>query len=213
MSEQKAYAAYQTFMALKQHFSKSTYDYFKYNGRIKSNINSFRMKKDRFQFELLTRKYDESELIDFLVANLIRTPNIWIGELCKNPEHAEHYKEWKKNKQALTYQFTCDILSIKSSMNHLQQVDQDFNQLFASRLNEHPMLLDIYTEGTISLETLIGIDLVLGCFAQWERDLSGDIIWDDLYQLCRQYAPFLRYDVKKRNTFKKILVREFASVI
>ena len=204
MSEASAYKAYQTFIALKQHFSKTNYDYFKYNGRIKSNINSFRTKKDRFQFERLTRKYGESELVEFLVANLIRNPDVWVGELCKNPEHDEHYKNWKKKQQALTYEFRCDILCLK-------ELNKDFNEMFLCRSNEYPELLDLYTEGTISLETLIGIDLVLGCFIHWERNLKGDIIWDDLYHMCRQYTPFLNYDVKKRNMFKEILKKEFAS--
>jgi len=52
MSEASAYKAYQTFIALKQHFSKNNYDYFKYNGRTKSNINSFRTKKDNFKIML-----------------------------------------------------------------------------------------------------------------------------------------------------------------
>ena len=157
MSEASAYKAYQTFLALKQHFSKTNYDYFKYNGRIKSNINSFRTKKDRFHFEKLTRKYGEGELVNFLVANLIANPDVWIGELSRNPDYDVRYQNWKKTKQALTYQFQSDILSIKSSMNHLHQVDQDFNQLFLTRVDEYPQLFDFYNEGTISLETIIGI--------------------------------------------------------
>lgn len=213
MSEASAYKAYQTFLALKQHFSKTNYDYFKYNGRIKSNINSFRTKKDRFHFEKLTRKYGESELVNFLVANLISTPDVWIGELSRNPDYDVRYQNWKKTKQALTYQFQSDILSIKSSMNHLHQVDQDFNQLFITRVGEYPQLFDFYNEGTISLETIIGIDVVLGCFRYWDRVLSGDIIWDDFYHMCLKYTPFLNYNVKQRNKFKEILWKEFASVI
>jgi hypothetical protein len=204
MSEASAYKAYQTFIALKQHFSKTNYDYFKYNGRIKSNINSFRTKKDRFQFERLTRKYGESELVEFLVSNLISNPDVWVGELCRNPDYDVRYQNWKKKKQALTYQFQCDILCIK-------ELDKSFNVLFQCTQMEHPRIFDLYNEGTISLETIIGIDMVLGCFVHWDRILKGDIIWDDFYHMCRQYTPFLNYDVKQRNKFKDILRKEFTS--
>ena len=116
-------------------------------------------------------------------------------------------------KQSLTYQFQSDILSIKSNMNHLQQVDQDFNQLFLTKSDEYPQLFEFHTEGTISLETLIGVDLVLGCFRHWERELSGDVIWDDFYHMCIKYTPFLNFSVSQRNKFKEILWKEFASVI
>ena len=157
MSEASAYKAYQTFIALKQHFSKTHYDYFKYNARIKSNINSFRTKKDRFQFERLTRKNGESELIEFLVSNLISNPDVWVGELCRNSDYDVRYQNWKKKKQALTYQFQCDILCIK-------ELDKSFNVLFQCNQMEHPRIFDLYNEGTISLETIIGIVMVLGCF-------------------------------------------------
>ena len=204
MSEKSAYKAYQTFIALKQHFSKTNYDYFKYNGRIKSNINSFRTKRDRFQFERLTRKYGESELVEFFVSNLIVKPDVWVGELCRNPDYDEQYQNWKKKKQALTYQFQCDILCLNEST-------ESFNDLFKCTQSEHPKLFDSYNEGSISLETIIGIDMVLGCFRHWDRVLKGDIIWDDFYHMCRQYTPFLNYDAKRRIKFKEILRKEFAS--
>mgnify|MGYP003110182348 CR=1 FL=1 len=204
MSEASAFKAYQTFIALRQHFSKNNYDYFKYNGSTKSNINSFRVKKDRFHFERLTRKYGESDLFNFFVANLVINPDVWIVDLCRKPEHDVRYENWKKKQQALTQQFQCDILCLNEST-------ESFNDLFKCTQMEHPKLFDLYNEGAISLETTIGIDMVLGCFGHWDRVLKGDIIWDDFYHLCRQYTPFLNYDAKCRIKFKEILRKEFAS--
>jgi len=204
MSESSAYQAYQSFVAIKQHFMKSSYDYFKYGGKVKSSLNSFRSKKDRFHFERLTRKYDESELVDFFVSNLIKSPDVWVGDLCRNPNYDEHYQNWKKKKRDLTHQFQCDILCLNEST-------ESFNDLFSCTQSEHPKLFDMYNEGAISLETIIGIDMVLGCFKHWDCVLRGDIIWDDFYHLCRQYTPFLNYDAKCRIRFKEILRKEFFS--
>ena len=213
MSEATAFNAYNKFIALKQHFTSTSYDFFKYKGKVRSNLNTFKTKKDRFFFEKVSRKYEGDELIIFYVSNLIKNRDIWIGELAKNAACEKTYLDWKKMKQSLTYQFQSDILSIKSNMNHLQQVDQDFNQLFLTKSDEYPQLFEFHTEGTISLETLIGVDLVLGCFRHWERELSGDVIWDDFYHMCIKYAPFLNFSVSQRNKFKEILWKEFASVI
>lgn len=213
MSEVTAFNAYNKFIALKQHFNSTSYDFFKYKGKVRSNLNTFKTKRDRFFFEKVSRKYEGEELILFYVSNLIKNRDVWIGELARNVACEKTYLDWKKTKQSLTYQFQSDILSIKSSMNHLHQVDQDFNQLFITRVGEYPQLFDFYNEGTISLETIIGIDVVLGCFRYWDRVLSGDIIWDDFYHMCLKYTPFLNYNVKQRNKFKEILWKEFASVI
>ena len=213
MSEATAFNAYNKFIALKQHFTSTSYDFFKYKGKVRSNLNTFKTKKDRFFFEKVSRKYEGDELIIFYVSNLIKNRDIWIGELARNAACEKTYLDWKKRKQSLTYQFQSDILSIKSNMNHLHQVDDDFNQLFLTKPDEYPQLFEFHTEGTISLETLIGINLVLGCFRPWERALSGDVIWDDFYHMCIKYQPFLEYNVKQRNKFKEILWKEFASVI
>ena len=125
MSEKTAYAAYQTFLALKQHFSKGKYDYFLYNGKIKSSLNSFRTRKDRYFFEKLTRKYSEKELLGFYVSNLIKNSDVWVGELCKNKECEDTYIEWKRKKESLTYSFQSDVSVIRG-------MESDFNRLSLS---------------------------------------------------------------------------------
>lgn len=206
MSEKTAYEAYQKFLSLKQHFSKNnSYNYFKYNGKVRTNLNSFRTKNTRYFFEAISRKYtSEQELIGFYVCNLIKEPDIWIGELVRNKECDERYVQWKKKKEALTYLFKCDILTLNETVDN-------FNSLFRCRQNEYPILIDAYNENDISLETLIGIDHVLNCFDEWNKTLSGDIIWQDLYHLCVCYKPFLSYNESIRMKYREILKKEFTS--
>lgn len=204
MSESTAFDAYNKFMALKQHFSSSSYDFFKYHGKVRSNINTFRTKKDRFFFEKISRKYQGQELINFYVSNLIKNRDIWIGELTRDAECDRTYISWKKRIQSLTYNFQCDTIL-------LHEKCETFNDLFSCEepYNEYPKLFDVYQEGDIQLESIIGIDFVLGCFGSWNRNYKGDIIWDDFYHLCRSYTPFLNYDVETKMKFKKLLQKEF----
>ena len=200
MSQQSAFAAYQMFLALKQHFSKGNYDYFRYNGKIKANMNSFQLKKDKYFYEKVSRNYNPKELIGFFVSNLVSNPDVWIGELARDKECERVYLEWKKKKQALTYVFKNDIQGI---------VRENFDGLFVGNSSEHPELLNLYTEGTIALETLIGIDLVVGCFKDWNAFLSDDIIWQDLFHLCSCYLPFLDYNEDTKKKFRTVLREEF----
>ena len=200
MSQESAFAVYQMFLALKQHFASGNYDYFKYHGKIKTNMGSFQLRKDRHFYEKISRTYSPDELVDFFVSNLINNSDIWIGELTRNKECDQVYLSWKERKQQLVYFFKNDIQGIAK---------ENFDGLFVGNSNEHPELLNLYTEGTIALETLIGIDLVVECFKDWNGFLSDDIIWQDLFHLCSCYRPFLDYNDVMKKKFRTILREEF----
>ena len=53
--------AYKTYLALKNHFTKSTYDYHKYNKKTRASLQSFYKRKDRFWFEKVSRQKTEKE--------------------------------------------------------------------------------------------------------------------------------------------------------
>ena len=61
-----AFECYKEYVDLKNHFTKPSYDYFKYNGRVKVSLDKFEQRKDRFLFAKLAKKTD---LEGFLVAN------------------------------------------------------------------------------------------------------------------------------------------------
>ena len=198
-----SFDTYKLFLALKQHFSTTnSYDYFKYHGKVKVSHDRFRTKPDRYFYEKLAKKYNQTELLGFFVSNLIHKPDVWIGDLCKQERFENVYLNWKRKKESLSYCFGEDVSLIRKG-------EDDFEKLFECNENEHPRLLDLYTEGTISLETLMGIDLVVDCFEHWNRILGVDIIWKDIHHLCIQYKPFLNYDYITKSFYKKILRKEF----
>jgi hypothetical protein len=63
-----AFEAYQTYLALKQHFTKPGYDFFKYNGKVKVQASSFDVRKDKYQFHKLSKHTDP---INYLVSNFV----------------------------------------------------------------------------------------------------------------------------------------------
>ena len=55
--------AYKTYLALKNHFSKPNYDYFKYAGKSRTSIASFEKRKDKYWFEKISRNKDDKEIL------------------------------------------------------------------------------------------------------------------------------------------------------
>jgi hypothetical protein len=199
-----SFEAYKLFLSIKNHFGSFNYNFFMYRGRTTANTESFSIRHDKYFYENLSRRYNEKELLGFYVSCLIKNPNVWVGDISQNKEYHENYLDWKRRKESLTYCFTEDVKKIVEE-------EPDFNQLFVCKRGEHPKLFDLYNERTIELETLLGIDLVTDCFADWDKKLEDDIIWKDAYHLAKQYRPFLTMESKK-DRFRNILRKEFTDV-
>jgi len=98
--------AYKTYLAIKNHF-KTSYDYFKYNGRVKVTNESFLKRRDKYFFAKLERRYKKNELVYFFVANFMKDEGMWSGSLVGN-ESESVYKEWLKYAESLKYNFRLD---------------------------------------------------------------------------------------------------------
>ena len=94
-----------TFLAMKTHFMKDSYDYIQYNN-IKLSKEKYYKRKDRIFFEWIARNYSDKEIERFYVANfadVIDSQNIWPSNMVKYGE--KNYIEWQKKMQALQYTF------------------------------------------------------------------------------------------------------------
>lgn len=188
-----AYQMYAYYLALKKHFT-SRYDYHKYHGKINVPITSFETRKDKFFFYKLSKRSDAK---DFILANLVQNPNIWIGDMVgENGDKV--FAEWKKRQQSLSYVFKTE----------LGKLDEDFDSNLITKDGQHPKLLRLHTSGNISLETLIIIDDLTNVFSYWSKKILDNIIFPDILNTCNKYKPFLEYD---RNKMKSILVDIFAT--
>ena len=189
-----AYEMYVYYLALKRHFT-SSYDYHKYNGKINASITSFETRKDKFFFYKLSKRNNAK---DFILANMVKNPKIWIGDmLSENGEQV--FTEWTKKQQSLSYIFKSE----------LGKLDEDFDSNLITKDGQHPKLLRLHTSGNISIETLIIIDDLTNVFSYWSRKILDNIIFPDILNMCNKYKPFLNYDKSK---MKQILVTQFTTV-
>lgn len=192
-STRDAFEIYMYYLALKRHFT-TDYDYFKYNGKVKASQQSFENRKDKFQFYKLSKRKDAKE---FILANMIFDPTLWVGDLLDNEKAEEVFTEWMRKQQTLSYVFKSD----------LSELNDDFNSNLLVPDGQHPRLLQLYNMRRVNIETLVIIDDMVHNFSYWERKIADPIVFPQIKRTVEKYRPFVSYDKKKMKT---ILLERFS---
>ena len=185
--------AYKTYLALKNHFGKSTYDYFKYAGKSRASVASFEKRKDKYWFERISRQRDDNEIKEFFVANLVEaddSSSVWIGNVIRDGDTC--YKEWQRRQQSLSYIFKEQSQEMLSSNN--------LEQLFDCSKG-HPPILKMFLSGKISIETLVIWDKIFLFGNNFDKKLL-DPVWELVSLKVSKYSLFLNIDVED---YKKVL--------
>lgn len=189
--------AYKTYIAVKNHFTLDSYDYFKYNKRTNVTYDSFLKRKDKVFFAKLGSRKEEY-LEDFLVANFLHDPKIWVGELLSE-ESEERYKNWKKKQESLTYVF-------KNEIEFIDGWDaSQFNELFHIEHGEHPKIIRMLLRKEISLETFTLLNSILNFLIRFDKAIT-DPVYKEVSKLCKKYQPFLKVEKSKVKTIVKNLL-------
>ncbi len=189
-----AFDAYKQYLALKSHFTSKTYDYFKYNGAVRANRQNFDTRNDKYFFQKLSKRKD---LTDFLVALFVYgKKDAWIGDVLRNEETEQMYREWQRVRQSLTYVF----------MSDLEKFDEDLVSSFVVKDGQHPHALRLLLGRDIHIETFIILNDIMKFAPSWNRQINENVIWPEIRQKCKKYQPFMEYDKEK---CKKIVVDKF----
>lgn len=179
------YEAFILYTALKNHFTTESYDFFKYNGKVKISVDTFEKRRDKFFFHKLAKHRTPKE---FLVANfIVSNPKTWIGDMVNSTDAEINLKEYLRRTQALSYLFEEDLKKLLTNI--------DDNLIIKD--NQHPYLLKLFMRKKVSIETLVILNDLLGFFSHWNRKLTDDIMWSDIRMLCEKYRPFLQYDKQR----------------
>ena len=187
------FEAYKEYLAIKSHFSKGSYDYHKYNGKMNVKQESFNVRKDKLFYEKLAKHND---LTNFLVANLSENEKTYIRDLVYSSEADNRYNEWLKRQQSLTY-------LIKSELGKLEF---EFDKNFICKDHQHPILLRKFLGKDISLETICLLLELSGALKYWNKELKDDIIWNSIKIKLIKYSPFINID---RKHIKKIILEYY----
>jgi hypothetical protein len=179
-----AFECYKEYLALKNHFSKPSYDYFKYNGKSKLSYDKFETRSDKLFFQKIAKHPDPK---NFLLANLLRDEKTWIKDIAYSEDANRVYQEWSKRIQSLTY-------VVKNDLGHLLS---DFNSNFIATTGSHPHIVKLYLSNTICIETLIVLSDLVNCLTYWNKNMEYDPVWEQLSNKIKKYKPFINYDKAK----------------
>ena len=185
---------YKTYLAFKNHFTKVSYNYFKYSGKSRASKEAYNNRKDRYFFERMSRKKNDEEIKQYFLANFIECddPNrLWIGEIISSGE--DSYKSWTKRFQGLSYMFKSEVVVFIHKEN--------FQDLFTVKGQSHPEVLKKHLQGALSIETMVILDMILDYTKDFDKKLT-DPVWETVSLKIKKYKPFLNIDVEK---YKSIL--------
>ena len=188
-----SFDAYKTYLAIKNHFSKLNYDYFKYAGKSRASVESFNKRKDKYWFERLARQKSDHEIKDFFVSNFVNSDNpqsMWIGQLIREGEDC--YKEWMKRNQSLS-----NIVKQESE----QVLLKDNLETILDASKQHPIILKKFLSGQISIETFTIWDKIFLFRSNFDKKLL-DPVWEIVALKIQKYSLFLNINIQD---YKKIL--------
>lgn len=199
MIKVQPFDCYKSYLAMKQHFCKENYDYHRYGGKSRASLQSFYNRKDRFFFEKLSRQKDDSQVVEFFVSNFVSCDDpqsLWIGEIVRNGE--QNYTDWKRRLQSLSYTFKTEIEDVFT--------DKDFDDMFKIDGTRHPQIIKEHLSKTISLETMVILNKIIGFKDDFDKKLS-DPVWKFLSMRINKYNSFIHIDVFKfKSILKEIIV-------
>jgi len=192
------FESYKLYNALKLHFETDGYDAIKYHFKTSIKPTSFFKRKDKFFFAKLAKTY-EDELKEFYIANF-KNDVKYVGDML-NEGGERYYRDHKKIMESLTYQFQTDI-------NKLYDMDIPFDSLLEAEENNHPLIIKLWMQEEILLETVVILDSLLGFVERENKKITDTIIWPDIYRKIMKYKPFVKFDRDKclnllKDTFTK----------
>ena len=192
------FESYKLYNALKLHFETDGYDAIKYHFKTSVKPTSFFKRKDKFFFAKLASTYG-NELKEFYIANF-KNDVKYVGDML-NEGGEKYYRDHKKVMESLTYQFQTDI-------NKLNDMDVTFDSLLEAEDNNHPLIIKLWMQEEILLETIVILDSILGFVERENKKITDTIIWPDIYRKIMKYKPFVKFD---RDKYLNLLKKTFTN--
>lgn len=186
--------AYQTFIALKLHFTTDSYDYIKYNGKTRPiTEEALKKRKDYNHLRRVERKYADN-IVDYIVANFVSGQSgLWTTNF-SSLQCEKNYVDWKQRHSEFPKLFKADLAKISAEWNKSLQVVN----------GGHPPLLKQYLGKKIHIETVIAMNEILNFLPYWDKQIQDTVIWADVSRMIKKYRPFVKFNL----TEVKSIMRE-----
>lgn len=116
-------------------------------------------------------------------------------------EAESYYATYKKIKESIHRVFSIDINKIIDI-----NIGVKFDNLFESVDGQQPMIVQMWMQEDISLETVVILNSLLGFIQREDSKISDTIIWPDNKRKIEKYTPFVNFD---KNKCKTMLMSKF----
>jgi len=181
------YEIYVTYLATQRHFSTS-YDYFKYNGKVKASIDAYNKRNDIYSFEKLSKIIPEKDRIDFFVAHFVENPKEWIRNMSKP--------------KLLTYQATIkNVLKVfREDLNTIK--NNDPVECMKTSDGGIPLIHNLEMTGEISTESLILLDWIAPFIDDHAEKVKVPFAWPAQIKKLQKYRPFLQKKLEEDYKYK-----------
>ncbi len=179
--------SFKLYNALKLHFESDGYDAFKYNFKTNVKATSFLKRKDKYFFAKVAKKY-ERDMMGYYVSNFKHDVS-YVGEMI-NDCGEENYKNHMKVMQSIHRVFSVDI-------NNLHNHSDRFDKLLESQDGQLPLIVQLWMQEEISLETVVILNSMLGFVPRESKRITDTIVWPDIKRKIQKYGPFVNFDVYK----------------
>jgi len=196
---------YSTYIAIKLHFEKGSYDAFKFNFKgPQKKIGAFMKSNDRFAYEKIAKKYPNFQnLVHFLLANIL-DGRTWIRDMTD-----EAYQLWNAKMQRLTYQFSNDMtVMCDYAINHGLTFDECLQPNKSTNLIP---ILELLRKSSIQVESVITIDVLVDFLSRINKKTISDplgVLSDRVYSM-QQYKPFIKQRINIAAS-KNIIINLFS---
>lgn len=193
------FESYKLYNALKLHF-ETDYDAVKYNFKSNVSSQSFFKRRDKYFFAKIAKQY-EKDLKGYYIANFKHGVS-YVGEMV-NEVGEKNYIEHKKTLESLTRVFQNDI-------NKLSEQKMEFDDLFKSQDGQHPLIIQLWMQEEITLETVVILNSLIGFIPRESKKISDTLIWPDIKRKIEKYTPFVNFNSTK---CKLIILNGFTNTI
>lgn len=192
--------SYKLYNALKLHFETDSYDAVKYNYKSNVTPNSFFKRKDKYFFAKLAKNYDK-DLLNYYVANFKNGVG-YVGDMI-NESGEKNYSEHKRIQESIHRVFSIDINKLDDFL-----CGADFDKLFESYDGQQPLVIKLWMQEEVHLETVVILNSILGFIPRESKKISDTIIWPDTRRLIEKYTPFVNFKFDK---CKNLLLKRFTA--
>ncbi len=181
------FESYKLYNALKLHFETDGYDAIKYNYKSNVSAQSFFKRRDKYFFAKIAKNH-EKDLLTYFVSNFKNGVG-YVGDMI-NEDGERNYLDHKRIQESIHRVFSIDI-------NKLNEQGELFDNLFKSVNGQVPLVVKVWMQEEISLETVVILDSIFGFIDRESVRISDTIIWPDTKRKIKKYTPFVNYNKDK----------------